>query len=73
MAKLSADYPTVENIQFVVVIGVEKVSEELVGVWQETTEGIPMERQQIVEALRNLADGIEQQAFALNSLEQEVS
>lgn len=68
MAVLTAKYDNLESILVATIIG-RTPEGELVGFWSENGAEIPMERADIANALRSLADGMDEQNKELNQLE----
>lgn len=66
MAKIAVELSNLDEVYFLVGLGVNDKG-EISGEWAEPSYTAPMERRDIVEALRNLADVIEQKNVALKT------
>lgn len=69
MAKIVVDFDNLESILVSTVIG-RTAEGDLVGAWMENPNEIPLERAQIAQALRSLADGFDEQSVSLAEMEQ---
>lgn len=69
MAKIIADFDNLESILVSTVIG-RTAQGDLVGAWTENFNEVPMERAQIAQALRDLADEFDDQSVTLTEMEQ---
>jgi hypothetical protein len=66
MAKIAVELSNLDEVYFLVGLGVNDKG-EISGEWAEPNYTAPMERQDIVKALRSLADVIEEKNVALKT------